>query len=58
MRALAALLLNAERFLDSRAGECAPISRPPNGDALALQKFEMEIAKIIELAIKDAGPIR
>lgn len=58
VRSLVALLLNAEGELDKRAGEAGPLTRPPNGDAQALQRFEKNIAAIIGAAIRDAGPIR
>ena len=56
-RALFGLLLQAEREIDRRAGEGGPLTRPPNGDAQALQKFETSIGKIIAAAIRDAGPM-
>ena len=59
MRALVALLLHAEGELDKRAGDDAgPLSRPANGDAQALQRFEREIANIVAAALRDAGPLR
>jgi hypothetical protein len=56
-RALFGLLLHAEREIDRRAGENGALTRPPNGDAQALQKFEKAIGKIIASAIRDAGPL-
>lgn len=58
IRALVSLLLHAEGDLDRRAGEAGFLTRPPNGNAQALQKFEREIAQIIASALRDAGPIR
>jgi hypothetical protein len=58
IRSLVALLLHAESHVDRRAGESAPLVRPPNGDAQAIQAFEREIATIISAALRDAGPIR
>lgn len=58
MRALVALLLNAEADVHKRAGEAGPVIRPPNGDAQALQRFEKQIAGIIGSALTDAGPLR
>lgn len=58
IRALVALLLHADSEIDKRAGEAGPLVRPPNGDALALQRFELEIAKILAAGMRDAGPIR
>jgi hypothetical protein len=57
MRALTSLLLHAEGEIDKRAGELGVLVRPPNGDALALQRFEKEIARIIAAGLRDAGPI-
>ena len=58
IRALVALLLHAEAQVDRRAGEAGTLVRPPNGDALALQRFEREIARILADGIRDAGPVR
>jgi hypothetical protein len=58
MRALVALLLNAEAEVDRRAGEAGSLIRPPNGDAKALQRFEREIARIVGAALRDAGPVK
>jgi hypothetical protein len=58
IRALVALLLHADAAIDKRAGEAGPLVRPPNGDALALQRFEIEIATILAAGMRDAGPIR
>ena len=58
IRALVALLLNAEGEIDRRAGEAGPLVRPPNGDAKALQRFEREIARIVGAALRDAGPVK
>jgi len=58
MRALVGLLLHAEAEVDRRAGEAGALTRPPNGDALALQRFEREFGCIIASGIRDAGPIK
>ena len=55
IRGLIALLLNAEAEIDRRAGEAAPLSRPANGDAQALQRFEQAIGAILASGIRDAG---
>lgn len=57
MRALVALLLNAEAEVDRRAGEAGPLVRPANGDAQGLQRFEREIGRIIAAGLRDAGPL-
>ncbi len=58
LRALVALVLNAEPEIDKRAGNTMGLTRPPNGDAKALQRFEKEIARVLGSAIRDAGPLR
>ena len=56
IRALTTLLLHAESQVHQRAGERGPLTRPPNGDFSALQRFEREIASVLSEAIRDAGP--
>jgi hypothetical protein len=58
IRSLVALTIHAGGEIDTRAGEAAPLVRPPNGDGKALQRFEWEIARIISSALRDAPPIR
>lgn len=58
LRSLVMLVLNAEAEVDRRAGEVPPLTRPPNGDGKALQRFEKEIAKVLGAAIRDAGSVR
>ena len=58
LRALIVLVLNAESEIDKRAGDTKGLTRPPNGDAQALQKFEKKIARVLGSAMRDAGPIR
>lgn len=58
IRALTALLLNAETQVHQRASERGPLTRPPNGDFAALQRFEREIASLLADAIRDAGTPR
>lgn len=55
LRALTALILNAESQIDQRAGEHGSLTRPHNGDASALLRFEWEIAVLLANAIRDAG---
>jgi hypothetical protein len=56
LRAVTSLLLSAEAQIDHRAGERGGLTRPPNGDFSALQRFEREIAQILAHAFRDAGP--
>ncbi|MCI0538424.1 MAG: hypothetical protein L0Z50_24725 [Verrucomicrobiales bacterium] len=58
LRAVTSLLLSAEAQIDHRAGERGGLTRPPNGDFGALQRFEWEIAQILAHGIRDAGPPR
>jgi hypothetical protein len=58
IRALVALMLNAESEIDRRAGEAGPLVRPANGDAQGLQRFEREIARILVSAMRDAPTLR
>jgi hypothetical protein len=58
LRSLVSLVLNAESEIDKRAGESAHLTRPANGDAKALQRFEREIAKVLAAGLRDAGPLR
>ena len=55
IRALTMLTLRAEAQIDIRAGEKGPLTRPPNGDLAAMQRFEREIATILAHALRDAG---
>lgn len=58
IRALVGLLLHAEGHLDKRAGEASPLTRPANGDPKGMERFELEIGKIVSAAIRDAGPLK
>ncbi len=58
LRALVTLALNAETEIDKRAGEAPRLTRPANGDAKALSRFEKDIARVLSDAIRDAGPMR
>ncbi len=58
LRAVVSLLLHAEDEIDKRAGEVGALTRPPNGDPKALQRFERELASIVSAALRDAGPLR
>lgn len=53
-RALAALLLSAERDLAQAASIHAPLIRPPNGDLAALQEFERQLARMMAEALRSA----
>lgn len=55
LRAVTALLLHAESQVDRRAAEKGRLTRPPNGDMAALQRFELQLAEILLSAMRDAG---
>jgi hypothetical protein len=57
-RALAALLLSAERDLVQAASIRAPLIRPPNGDLTALHEFERQLARMMADALRSAEPRR
>lgn len=57
LRALTVLLLNAEDELERKARD-VNLTRPANGDFNGIQRFEREIAKLMESAIRDSRPIR
>ncbi len=58
IRALVALMLNAESEIDRRAGEAGPLNRPANGDGQGLQRFERELGRIIAAGFRDASPLK
>lgn len=58
MRAATLLLLRAERELVQAASARGPMIRPPNGDMAALQRFELDLAVLLDHALREALPIR
>jgi hypothetical protein len=58
LRAFMTLLLHAETEITKRARQMAPLHRPPNGDPLALARFEQRLAQILSAAFRDAPPLR
>jgi hypothetical protein len=58
LRSLVALILHAEGEIDRRAADRIGLTRPPNGDFKGIQRFELEIARIIADGLRDAGPPR
>ncbi len=53
LRASAILLRHAHGELVQRCRSAGPMRRPPNGDLGALARFEGEIAKVIDQAIRN-----
>jgi len=58
LRAAVAVLLHAEGELISRAESAGHLQRPSNWDAVALARFEHELAKVLSQALRDAPPLR
>src|SRR5215471_3292748 len=58
LRAYMTLLLHAEGEITRRARLTGPLHRPPNGDAVALARFEHQLSKILSAAFRDAPPLR
>ena len=57
-RAAISLITNSETQLIHRAEELGSLTRPSNGDAQAMQKFEKDLANLIAKAIMDSGGVR
>jgi hypothetical protein len=58
LRAYMTLLLHAEGEITKRARLTGTLHRPPNGDPVALARFEHQLAKILSVAFRDAPPLR
>lgn len=58
MRAATLLLLRAEGEIVRTASGRGPMIRPPNGDMAALQRFERDLAILLEQALREALPLR
>ncbi len=58
LRAYMTLILHAEGEITKRARLTGPLHRPPNGDPVALARFEHQLAKILSVAFRDAPPLR
>jgi len=58
IRAATLLLLHGEGEIGRAASERGTLVRPPNGDMAAIQRFERELAKLINSALRDAPPLR
>jgi hypothetical protein len=58
LRAYMTLLLHAEGEITKRARLTGSLHRPPNGDPVALARFEHQLAKILSAAFRDAPPLR
>lgn len=58
LRAYMTLLLHAENEITKRARQGVPLHRPPNGDPVALARFEHRLAQIMSAAFRDAPLLR
>lgn len=58
MRAATLLLLHAEGEIVRAAAAHGPMTRPPNGDMAALQRFERVLAVLLDRAVREALPLR
>jgi len=58
IRSCLAVVRNSESEILRRAKEVGGLTRPPNGDVMALAEFEHELAKVLSQAFRDAPPLR
>lgn len=58
IRACMTVIRHAESEIIRRAQEVGQLTRPPNGDAMALAEFEHELAKVLSTAFHDAPALR
>jgi hypothetical protein len=58
LRALLLLLRRAEPNVLARARQAGPLTRPPNGDPVALAKFEEQVAGLLATAFRELPPPR
>lgn len=58
LRASMELLVHAEGEILRQAVALAPLSRPSNGDAIALAQFEHALSRLLSVALRDALVLR
>ncbi len=58
IRACLTVIRHAEGEVIRRAQEVGQLTRPPNGDTMALAEFEHELAKVLAQAFHDAPALR
>ena len=58
LRACVTLLRHAEDQIADQARQAGPLTRPSNGDPVALADFEHRLARILSAAFRDATRIR
>lgn len=58
IRACLTVMRHSESEIINRAQEVGQLTRPPNGDNMALAEFEHELAKVLSQAFRDAPALR
>lgn len=58
IRACLTVMRHSENEIIQRAQEVGQLTRPPNGDNMALAEFEHELAKVLSQAFRDAPSLR
>ena len=58
VRACLTVMRHSEGEIIRRAEEVGQLTRPPNGDTMALVEFEHELAKVLSQAFRDAPALR
>jgi hypothetical protein len=58
IRASLAVIRHSEAEIVRRAQDAGVLTRPPNGDAMAMAEFEHEVSKVLSQAFRDAPTIR
>lgn len=58
IRACLTVMRHSENEIIHRAQEVGQLTRPPNGDNMALAEFEHELAKVLSQAFRDAPSLR
>ncbi len=57
LRACIVVLRHAENEILAQAREAAKLERPPNGDPVALARFEYQLAQLLSAALHQAAPL-
>jgi hypothetical protein len=58
LRAMLAVMQNAELLINRLALREAPLKRPPNDDAFAYADFEQRLVRMIDSAIRQSTPLQ
>ncbi len=57
LRACMVVVRHAESEILAQAREAEELERPPNGDPVALARFERQLAQILSAALRQAAPL-